>query len=111
MKENTISNIKIKNCSDLNQFYIITIKDVGAFLYISECVFQDTSMPIVEVSSLSQEGCLINTKSHLLTSNRLLKRVIDLFNTNNHIKESIFSMTDEKCFLSIMLFSIFENNT
>ena len=163
LNENKISIIKISNCkfiknrSDLNVFHIITIIDVGAFLYISECVFQDTSMPIVEVSSLSQESCLIITKSHLLTSNRFLKRVIDLFNTklilngpitfhgyeadnlvqtntliifhdyvefsnmkveklihgiasynihlldnvfvnitNNHIKESIFSMTDEE---------------
>ena len=77
-----ISNCKfIKNRSELNEFYIISIDEVGVFLYISECAFQNNDMPIIEVLSISQDSYLTIIKSHLLTSNGFLKRVIDLYNT------------------------------
>ena len=96
--ENHRSILKITNCkfirnrSELNEFYIITIEDVGVFLYISKCEFQNTSMPIVKVSSVSQESCVTITKTNflnLLTSNRFLKQAIDLFNTNLTLKGPI----------------------
>ena len=79
-----ISIIKIRNCKfiknryELAVFDVLNIEDVDAFLYISECLFQDNSKFILKF--LSQNSSLTIAKSHFISPNKFIRVVMYLSN-------------------------------